>query len=130
MRARDHAARGILRRQNGTQWETTANTLGRHHDIRSDTGPFMCKELSGPANTALNLVQHHQHTGLVAEIAQTFQAGIGQRTNTALALNRLHQYGCNLGILHDLAQGVMVTKRQLYESGQKRSKTLGHLLTT
>ena len=53
--------------------EAAADALGDRHEVGLDAGPFMGKQLAGPADAALHLVIDQQQAMLVAELAQPLQ---------------------------------------------------------
>jgi hypothetical protein len=85
MRASSHARRRILSRQNSAERKATADTLSDHHNVRRDPCPFMRKQLTGPANAALDFIEHHQDTVLITQITQPLKASIRQDFDPTLA---------------------------------------------
>ncbi len=63
---------------------------------------------------------------LVAQIAQTLQAGIGQRADAAFALHGFDDDRRDL-VAGGGVQRVMIAEIQMRETGQQRAEALGHL---
>ena len=67
MGTRRHATGGFFGGQNRPKRKAATKAFCRQHDIGRDTGPFMGKQASRPAYTALHLIQDQQHTPGIAQ---------------------------------------------------------------
>ena len=67
MRPERHALAGLARRQEGAERKPAADPLGDRHDIGFDPAQFIRKELAGPPDAGLDLVEDEQEAMLVAQ---------------------------------------------------------------
>ena len=114
-------------REHRAEGKAAADALGDHHDVGFDPGPFMGEEPPRPPDAALHLVEDQKRAGLVAEIAQTFQADVGHDADSALALDRLDDDGGDV-VGQRGAQRVVIAPGQLGETRQQRSEAVDQFL--
>ena len=84
--------------------------------------------LAGTRKTALDLVEHQQPAALGADAPQAAQIIVMGDVNAALALDRLHQHGNDVGIvLRDRLDGRQIVERNTDEAGYQRLEACLHL---
>jgi len=84
----------------------------------------MGKQLAGARETALDLVEDHQHAVRVAQGAKLAKAGVRNRPGPALALHGLQDHRRRGGRSDRRLQGLVVTELQLDEAGHSGTEAL------
>ena len=108
--------------------EAAAEPLGHGDGVRLHAGMLIGEELAGPADAALDLVDHEQHVARAAELLDAAQEFRGGGIDAAFALDRFDQDGGGgLGV-DGLVPGGEVVERGRGEAGQQRTEALLDLL--
>ncbi len=85
--------------QAGADRETVAQSLGEGNDIGPDGAGLKGAEAPGTAHAGLYLIEHEQPAVAVTECAQPVEIVPGGDVDSALALDRLHQDGGDIGAI-------------------------------
>src|SRR5262249_22362505 len=91
VRAGGHALRGLGGREAGAEGETTAESLGKSHDVRSDAAALIGEEFPRPPDPGLHLVEHQQQAIFVAQPPKRPQELGWHHAHAALPHDRLDQ---------------------------------------
>ena len=73
--------------------EAVAHGLGHGDDVGDDAGVLETEPLTGAREAGLHLVDHHQHSALVAQLPNAPQIFRGGGNDAALTLDRLDEHG-------------------------------------
>src|SRR5690606_11038541 len=122
MHASGHAACSFLGCKAGADRETATQALGKGHDIRRYTRPFMGQELARAADSGLHLIEDQEQPVLVTERTQPAQRDEREPADAALALHGLNQDGRSFGA-DCLFYRRDIVERHLVEAFGNRAKT-------
>ncbi len=118
----------LLEQHDGERHAHTADGFGHHDHIGHDTGTLKGEEGTGAAAADLHVVHDHQNIVFVAERAHALQKFVGERTDAALCLQRLHHDSRRLfgGGMVVVDQGLHVCKH-IQALEHIRSRNVGHV---
>ncbi|KAG1478433.1 hypothetical protein G6F54_013984 [Rhizopus delemar] len=72
----------LCRQHRGQRQEAAGQALGQAHQVRHHPGLFAGEQRAGAAHAGLDLVQHQQCVGLVAQFAHALQISPGCWSNS------------------------------------------------
>jgi len=122
VRSRCKSRRGFRGRQTGPDRESSADPLRHSHQVRSDTGPFIGKQLARASDTSLDFIKYEQQTIVVAQLAQRTQKLGLHLLDTAFTLNGFDRDRSRLRTDHRF-QSLQVACRHLVEAWCFRAET-------
>src|SRR5690554_641700 len=116
---------GLTACQASANGYTIAQAFSRGHHIGQHVGMLIGKILSGAAVAGLDFIEHQQPLMLITKRSQTGQIIFVWYPHTALALNRFHQHGNNIGmLLGNGGNGWQIVKGYAHKTLYQRGKAL------